>query len=412
MNDQSGQVNQANDLDGSSDTIPSVAKTWKSRSQPWMLVADHNYGEGSAREHAALQPRFYGCNLILARSIARIAETNLRKQGVLTLLFENEDDYNLISQGDLVETINLDDLIREGGDLNTQVRLRVTKFKDGKSVKETLEIPTKHSLSPAHLDWIRSGSALNLIKKKATEASMGGSSRSSASSSSSLGGVRSMSTSSRRPSISSKTSSSLQTRSYATATNKPSPTRLNPNDPNYVPPAADSRTESIRHIVYPPQSNTYTPTSTEEILGYPSEVHDTITRAWLLHKRQERESLSEKLRIKRNLMFEAVEDLKKNHPSLYSSASYRVNSNKRHPEEDLKLRKLGLLPGTSGNMEKQVDQDGNDLPQLSGPEIRRRLRAISGRRLHGLFPREMRVPTQTPAKVPFPKYVKTEEEKL
>ena len=143
MNDQSGQVNQANDLDGSSDTIPSVAKTWKSRSQPWMLVADHNYGEGSAREHAALQPRFYGCNLILARSIARIAETNLRKQGVLTLLFENEDDYNLISQGDLVETINLDDLTREGGDLNTQVRLRVTKFKeDGKSVKETLEITT------------------------------------------------------------------------------------------------------------------------------------------------------------------------------------------------------------------------------------------------------------------------------
>lgn len=84
MNDESGNVNEAFDLSssgGSIDTIPSVAKLWKSRSQPWMLVADHNYGEGSAREHAALQPRFYGCNLIVARSIARIAETNLRKQG-------------------------------------------------------------------------------------------------------------------------------------------------------------------------------------------------------------------------------------------------------------------------------------------------------------------------------------------
>lgn len=229
MNDENGQVNYAADYEqgGEADTIPGMAKRWKGRGQPWMLVADHNYGEGSAREHAALQPRFFGCGLIVARSIARIAETNLRKQGVLTLTFAKDEDYLRIQGGDLVETVNLTDLLRPDGDLNTVVKLRVTKFEaDGKTVKETFELPTKHTLSKAHVDWIRAGSALNLIRElRAASAS------SASASASTFSGT--------------STSNARQiggARGYATSA-KPSGGTRNPNDPNYVPPAADSRTE-------------------------------------------------------------------------------------------------------------------------------------------------------------------------
>lgn len=328
----------------------------------------------------------------------------------MTLLFANEDDYLKISSGDLVETMGLKELLKESPELEKQVTLKVTKFEqDGKTVKEVIEIPTKHSLSKAHLSWIKEGSALNLIRNSAakpTSSSVGPSSPS---------GTRSMSTSA-RPTIN-KSSSIPSRRSYATAA-KVSPARLNPNDPNYVPPAADSRTDAIRQIVYPPSSTlpANLPTDISQVLGHPKEVHETITRAWLLFKRQERETLAENLRVKRQMMYEACEDLKKEDPSLFASASYKVNSNKRHPEEDLKLRKLGLLPNLNQSSKSSTDESSGEklegIPQLSGPEIRRRLRAISGRRLHGLFPREMRVPTSTPAKIPFPKYVMTEEEKI
>lgn len=82
-NDESGTVNVAFDHDHSDresaeDTIPEISKRFKARGQPWALVVDENYGEGSAREHAAMQPRFLGCLLIVARSFARIHETNLK----------------------------------------------------------------------------------------------------------------------------------------------------------------------------------------------------------------------------------------------------------------------------------------------------------------------------------------------
>lgn len=190
-NDETGRVNSAVDYENAQeDTIPEIAKRYRARNQPWVLVADHNYGEGSAREHAALQPRFFGCNLVVARSIARIAETNLRKQGVLTLLFENEDDYLKIGQGDLVETVNLKDLIDPvNGKLETQVRLKVTKYDPSGNLQESFEIPTKHSLSATHLAWIRAGSALNLIRQQA-EAKK----RSASSSPASPKGARAMST--------------------------------------------------------------------------------------------------------------------------------------------------------------------------------------------------------------------------
>ncbi|KAL5534292.1 hypothetical protein ACEPAG_754 [Sanghuangporus baumii] len=163
-NDEGGDVNVAFDRDhgpseSSSDTIPNVAKRLRARSQPWALVVDENYGEGSAREHAALQPRFYGCALIVARSFARIHETNLKKQGILPLWFVESSDYSRIGSGDVVETIGLGDLLN--GDSTSTIRLKVTK-RDG----QTFEIPTRHTMSSDQLKWLRAGSALNYIRSQ------------------------------------------------------------------------------------------------------------------------------------------------------------------------------------------------------------------------------------------------------
>ena len=164
VNDEGGEVNVARDSQGQ-DTIPNIAKRYKSASQPWMLVVDDNYGEGSAREHAALQPRFYGGCLIVARSFARIHETNLKKQGVLPLWFADKADYSKIEAGDQVETVGVAELVK--GDVDAVIRLKVTKKESG----EVLEIPTKHTMSADQIRWLKSGSALNLVKEiKAEEA--------------------------------------------------------------------------------------------------------------------------------------------------------------------------------------------------------------------------------------------------
>ncbi|KAJ9097620.1 hypothetical protein QFC21_004656 [Naganishia friedmannii] len=159
VNDEGGAVNVAFDAQGQ-ETIPNVMKRYKADGQPWMLVVDENYGEGSAREHAALQPRFYGCNMIVARSFARIHETNLKKQGVLPVWFADKADYTKISAMDTVETEGLETLL--GGDVNAQVTLRVTKPSG-----EVLRVPTKHTMSVDQLNWLRAGSALNFIAQSA-----------------------------------------------------------------------------------------------------------------------------------------------------------------------------------------------------------------------------------------------------
>jgi len=164
VNDEGGEVNVAFDHDASegqpsSDTIPGVAKRFKSRNQPWSLVVDDNYGEGSAREHAALQPRFYGCGMIIARSFARIHETNLKKQGVLPLWFADKADYSRIGSGDLVETIGLSDLLK--GNPDAQIKLKVTKL-DG----TVFEVEAKHTMSADQLKWLEAGSALNYIRSQ------------------------------------------------------------------------------------------------------------------------------------------------------------------------------------------------------------------------------------------------------
>ena len=86
-NAATGEVNVAYDVDGSQSGIPELAQKWKDQGLQWLVVAEDNYGEGSAREHAALQPRYLGGRVILAKSFARIHETNLKKQGVVPLTF-------------------------------------------------------------------------------------------------------------------------------------------------------------------------------------------------------------------------------------------------------------------------------------------------------------------------------------
>ncbi|KAF9783059.1 hypothetical protein IL306_010272 [Fusarium sp. DS 682] len=158
INKETGEVNAAYDLDGSKHTIPELGQLWKDRGQEWLVVAEHNYGEGSAREHAALQPRYLGARVVLTKSFARIHETNLKKQGVVPLTFENEADYDKIAAGDEVATVGLYEMLQNGG--KGDVQLRITKASG-----EEIIIPTKHAVTKDQAGFILAGSALNLLSK-------------------------------------------------------------------------------------------------------------------------------------------------------------------------------------------------------------------------------------------------------
>ncbi len=142
-----------NQLTGNYDAVPAVARAYKAAGVPSIVVGDHNYGEGSSREHAAMEPRFLGVKAVLVKSFARIHETNLKKQGLLGLTFANEADYDKIQEND---TINFTDL---------------TEFAPGKPL--TLEflhadgtkdiILANHTYNAGQIGWFVAGSALNLI---------------------------------------------------------------------------------------------------------------------------------------------------------------------------------------------------------------------------------------------------------
>lgn len=154
-----GAVNTVTDVDGTSHSIPELASKWKSEGQPWLVVAEHNYGEGSAREHAALQPRYLGGKIIVSKSFARIHETNLKKQGVVPLTFVNEADYEKLNGCDEVSTEGLYDAL-QGGD--GEISLIVKK----KDSSETHRVPVKHTMSKDQKAFILAGSALNLLAQK------------------------------------------------------------------------------------------------------------------------------------------------------------------------------------------------------------------------------------------------------
>jgi homoaconitase len=135
---------------------------WKSQGKEWLVVAEHNYGEGSAREHAALQPRYLGGRIILAKSFARIHETNLKKQGVVPLTFANELDYDLIKACDEVETVGLLDMLKSGGQGSVEIVVR-------RNGEEVARVATKHTLSKDQSGFVLAGSALNLLARKGRE---------------------------------------------------------------------------------------------------------------------------------------------------------------------------------------------------------------------------------------------------
>lgn len=130
-----------------------IARDYKSRGQAWLVIGDENYGEGSSREHAAMSPRFLYGKVVLVKSFARIHETNLKKQGVLPLIFKNPADYDKFRQDDLV---NLYGLAEIQPDKPLKV---VTEHSDGTSE----EIEVIHTMSDEQIGWFKAGSALNRI---------------------------------------------------------------------------------------------------------------------------------------------------------------------------------------------------------------------------------------------------------
>lgn len=142
--------------DGELKAVPQLAKDFKQAGIKWCIIGDDNYGEGSSREHAALEPRFLGGVAIIARSFARIHETNLKKQGMLPLTFDDTADYDRIQEGDKVSLLDVDRGQLESG---RQVTMEVTQ-KDGNRWRARLN----HSYHAHQIEWLRAGSALNYIK--------------------------------------------------------------------------------------------------------------------------------------------------------------------------------------------------------------------------------------------------------
>ena len=134
--------------------IPQIAREYKAQGLRWVAIGDHNYGEGSSREHAAMSPRMLGAAAIITRSFARLAETNLKKQGVLPFTFEDSDDYDRIKVDDRVSIVGLDRLAPG------QPVQCVLKHADGS--EDTVNL--RHSLNEPQIEWFKAGGAMNYMK--------------------------------------------------------------------------------------------------------------------------------------------------------------------------------------------------------------------------------------------------------
>jgi len=145
-----------NQLTGEIGEVPATARAYKAAGVSSIVVGDENYGEGSSREHAAMEPRFLGVRIVLVKSFARIHETNLKKQGMLGLTFANPSDYDLIQEADTFDTVDLTQF-----QAGKPLTLKVTHA-DG-SVDN---IVCNHTYNESQIDWFKAGSALNLIKKQ------------------------------------------------------------------------------------------------------------------------------------------------------------------------------------------------------------------------------------------------------
>jgi aconitate hydratase len=137
------------------DAVPSVAKAYKTSGLGSVVIGEENFGEGSSREHAAMEPRYLNVKAVIVKSFARIHETNLKKQGVLTLTFSNKEDYNKVREDDKIDITGLKDFLP-----GKQVNI-VLNHSDGKREN----ISANHSYNETQIEWFKAGSALNLVRK-------------------------------------------------------------------------------------------------------------------------------------------------------------------------------------------------------------------------------------------------------
>ncbi|KOX71536.1 Aconitate hydratase, mitochondrial [Melipona quadrifasciata] len=156
VNSENGEMNKVkNQLTGEWGKVPDVARHYKKNGVKWVAVGDENYGEGSSREHAALEPRHLGGRAIIVKSFARIHETNLKKQGLLPLTFANPSDYDKIQPTDKINLLELNTLA-PGKPVKAEI-----KHKDGKV--DTISL--NHTLNDQQISWFKAGSALNRMKE-------------------------------------------------------------------------------------------------------------------------------------------------------------------------------------------------------------------------------------------------------
>jgi aconitate hydratase len=159
VNAFSGAVGEGKDpIDGETRPFPEIARRLAAEGRTWCVIGDENYGEGSSREHAAMQPRHRACVAVIARSFARIHETNLKKHGLLALTFADPAGYDAIAEDDRVSFLGLD-AIASG----VPIVARVTR-RDG----STFDLECEHTMSDEQIEWWRAGSALNRIRHATT----------------------------------------------------------------------------------------------------------------------------------------------------------------------------------------------------------------------------------------------------
>jgi aconitate hydratase len=146
--------NVKNQLTGEYASVPKVQRDYKAHGIGSLVVGDENYGEGSSREHAAMEPRHLGVRAVLVKSFARIHETNLKKQGMLALTFNDKNDYEKIKEDDVIDIIGL-----ESFSANTPLTL-VLHHLDG----SRQEIMVNHTYNEQQIEWFKAGGALNIIR--------------------------------------------------------------------------------------------------------------------------------------------------------------------------------------------------------------------------------------------------------
>lgn len=145
-----------NQLTGEYASVPDVQRAYKAAGVSTLVVGDGNYGEGSSREHAAMEPRHLGVRAVLVRSFARIHETNLKKQGMLALTFSDKSDYDLFKENDTIDFIDLEQFSP-----GKQLTLKLTHDDNSSN-----RIMCNHTFNQSQIEWFRAGSALNLIRSK------------------------------------------------------------------------------------------------------------------------------------------------------------------------------------------------------------------------------------------------------